>query len=185
MKLKFLIPCVVFLVAAFSAKAQNFALKTNVFYDATATVNLGAEIGLAPRWTLDISGNYNGWKVKDHLWKHAMVQPEARYWFCDRFQGHFLGFHALGGVYNTSLNILKKEPRDERYQGWGVGAGIAYGYAFALGRHFNLELELGGGYIYTQYDLYECEGCGRKVKEDVPYHYVGATKGAINLVYVF
>lgn len=42
-----------------SAFGQKAAIKTNILYDATATVNLGVEIGLAPRWTLDISGNYN------------------------------------------------------------------------------------------------------------------------------
>ena len=41
-------------------KAQNVALKSNILYDASGTVNLGAEVGLAPKWTLDVSGNYNG-----------------------------------------------------------------------------------------------------------------------------
>ena len=38
------------------AKAQDVAIKTNILYDAAATVNFGVEVGLAPRWTLDISG---------------------------------------------------------------------------------------------------------------------------------
>lgn len=76
-------------------KAQNMALKSNILYDASGTVNLGIEAGFAPRWTLDVSGNYNGW-VRSHgrTWKHWMLQPEARYWFCDRFAGHFVGIHA-------------------------------------------------------------------------------------------
>ena len=41
-------------------KAQDFALKSNFLYDATATINIGAEVGLSPRWTLDVSGNFNG-----------------------------------------------------------------------------------------------------------------------------
>lgn len=41
-------------------KAQDIALKSNILYDASGTINLGAEVGLAPRWTLDVSGNYNG-----------------------------------------------------------------------------------------------------------------------------
>lgn len=82
-----------------NVKAQNFALKTNILYDATATVNIGAEIGLAPKWTFDLSGNYNPWEMPNGmLWKHAMIQPEFRYWFCDRFSRHFLGFHGIGGI---------------------------------------------------------------------------------------
>ena len=46
-------------------KAQDIALKSNILYDASGTINLGAEVGLAPRWTLDVSGNYNGW-VRSH-----------------------------------------------------------------------------------------------------------------------
>lgn len=176
-----------------AADAQDVAVKTNLLYDATATVNAGVEIGLSPRWTLDLSGNYNGWTLKDRKWKHWLVQPEARYWFCDRFAGHFLGFHVLGGQYNvgnidtdlkmfnTDFSILK----DRRVQGWAVGGGIAYGYAFVLGHHWNLELEAGFGYVYTRYDVYECKDCGKRIETDRPHHYVGPTKAALNLVYVF
>ena len=60
---------------------QKFAVKSNLLYDATATINLGVEMGLSKKWTLDLSGNYNGWKFGDDMrWKHWMVQPEARYW---------------------------------------------------------------------------------------------------------
>lgn len=58
-------------------KGQNVALKTNVLYDATATVNAGVEFSIAPKWTMDISGNYNGWSFSDNRkWKHWLVQPE-------------------------------------------------------------------------------------------------------------
>ena len=44
-----------------SLQAQEVAVKTNLLYDATATINAGVEVAIAPRWTLDISGNFNGW----------------------------------------------------------------------------------------------------------------------------
>ena len=44
-----------------TAKGQDVAIKTNLLYDATRTVNAGIEVGLAPRWTIDLSGNYNAW----------------------------------------------------------------------------------------------------------------------------
>ena len=37
------------------AVAQKVALKTNLLYDATSTMNLGFEFGLSPKWTLDVS----------------------------------------------------------------------------------------------------------------------------------
>jgi hypothetical protein len=173
--------------------AQEWAIKTNVVYDATATINLGVEIGLAPKWTLDISGNLNAWsKDEQTRWKHWLVQPEARYWFCDRFSRHFIGAHAIGGAFNlgginnnlsflgTDFSVLK----EKRYQGYAYGGGIAYGFAFMLSEHINLELEAGFGYMYLDYDIYECGNCGRRIDEGT-HHYVGPTKAAINLVFLF
>lgn len=190
--------CLLLLVlgAAAGAKGQDIALKTNVLYDVMLNANAGIEIGLAPRWTLDLSGEYNAWPLDGRKWKHWMAQPEARYWFCDRFAGHFLGVHAIGGQYNVgNLGNFGRKFRymdfdfgkliDNRAQGWAAGAGIAYGYAWVLGKHWNLEAEIGAGFVYTRYDVFECKDCGRRVEEDRVGRYVGPTKAALNLVYVF
>ena len=182
------------LIPASSPKAQEIAVKTNAVYDATATINAGVEVAIAPRWTLDISGNFNGWnQAHQRRWKHWLAQPEARYWFCDPFAGHFIGMHLHGGQYNmggldNNISFLGTDfsgLSDYRYQGWFIGAGVAYGYSVILGRHWNLEFEIGIGYAYTRYDQFNCVGCGRKIKEDQNHHYFGPTKAAVNLIYVF
>lgn len=195
MKHKFSLGFITVLLMCWSlpAGAQDIAVKTNVLYDATATVNAGVEIGVAPKWTIDLSGNLNAWSKNDHTkWKHWMIQPEARYWFCDRFSRYFIGAHLIGGAFNfgninndisflgTDFSVLT----DKRYQGYAFGGGVAYGFAFVLSRHLNLELEAGFGYMCLDYETYECDGCGRKVGDGI-HHYVGPTKAAINLVYVF
>lgn len=194
MNMKKLIPLVLALGTLVSAKAQNVSVKTNLLHDATASVNAGVEIGLGPRWSTDLSGGYNAWTFEgERKWKHWLAQPEVRYWFCDWFAGHFVGVHALGGQYNIGNVSLPfkwlgrdfSELRTSRTQGWFAGAGVAYGYAWILGRHWNLEAEIGAGYVYTQYDDFECGVCGHKIRENVPYHYVGLTKAAVSLVYVF
>lgn len=175
------------------AKGQDVAIKTNLMSDAFLNINAGVEIGLAPRWTLDLSGQYNGWTLDERKWKHWLAQPEVRYWFCDRFARHFLGVHALGGQYNVAniennVSFLGTDfsgLSQYRYQGWAVGAGIAYGYAWILGKHWNIEAEIGFGYVYTRYDVFKCQTCGRRIVNDQPHHYVGPTKAAINLVYLF
>ena len=183
----------IFLCSTLQVGAQNLAVKTNLLYDATATVNVGVEKMIAPKWTLDISGNLNAWSRNDHTkWKHWMLQPEARYWFCDPFSRHFVGGHLIAGAYNfggieNKLSFIGSDLSalsESRFQGYAFGCGIAYGYAFMLSKHFNLELEAGFGYICSNYDQFECDGCGRKVAEGI-HHYVGPTKAAINLVYVF
>lgn len=175
------------------AKGQDIAAKTNILYDATASINLGVEVGLAPKWTLDLSGNLNAWSKNEQTkWKHWMIQPEGRYWFCDRFSRHFVGFHAICGQFNfggikNSLNFLGTDLSalsDGRYQGHAYGLGAAYGFAYILNRSWNLELELGIGYIHADYEHFACTGCGRKLDEG-KHHYFGPTKAAINLVYLF
>ena len=173
--------------------AQEWAVKTNAVYDATATANLGVEIGLAPKWTLDFSGNLNAWSKNDKTkWKHWLVQPEARYWFCDRFSRHFVGVHGIAAAFNfgsiknnlsflgTDFSVLSTM----RYQGYAFGGGVAYGYAFMLSKHINLELEAGFGYLYLDYEKFSCSDCGRRIG-DGKHHYVGPTKAALNLVFLF
>ena len=171
---------------SFQAKGQNAAVKSNLLYDAAANVNLGFEVGLAPRWSFDLSGDFNQWTIREQKWKHWFVQPELRYWFCEHFMKHFVGVHAIGGQFNVGnirlLDFLGLA--DHRYQGWGAGAGLAYGYAFALDRHWNIELEAGVGYVYLEADRFQCSDCGKKVGNG-HHHYVGPTKAAVNLVYVF
>ena len=195
MRSKYYILLLFGLLVQFGAKGQNdVAIKSNILYDLTATISAGIEVGLAPRWSIDVSGNFNAWTMKnDRRWKHYLVQPEVRYWLCDRFMGHFLALHLHGGQYNfggikNSINFLGTNLSNlttHRYQGWLAGAGVDYGYAFVLGRHWNLELEAGIGYAYTVFDEFECAGCGRKVNTDLNHHYFGPTKLAVNFVYLF
>lgn len=54
---------------------------------------------------------------------------------------------------------------------------------FGLGKRWNLEATIGLGYIYTQYDKYECATCG-KFKGNKDKHYFGPTKAGISLIYI-
>lgn len=85
------------LLFSITVSAQKIAVKTNLLYDATTTLNLGTEFRVAPRWTIDLSGNYNPFSFKnDKKMKHWLVQPEARYWLCEAFNGHFFALHGAG-----------------------------------------------------------------------------------------
>ena len=182
------------LIITQNAHAQKLAIKTNFLSDVTTTFNLGVEMALNAKWTLDISANYNPWEFADNKkWKHWLVQPEARYWLCEKFDGHFFGIHLHGGQYNvgnikTSLKFLGSDfsqLKRYRYEGWFTGAGVAYGYSWILGRHWNIEAEIGLGYAYTRYDQFICINCGRQRGSNLSHHYVGPTKAVINLIFTF
>ena len=58
--------------------AQKVAVKTNLLSDAFFSPNLGVEVGFAPRWTLDVSGQFNGWTLShDRRWKFAIGYATA------------------------------------------------------------------------------------------------------------
>jgi hypothetical protein len=183
-------------IALFSAKessAQEWALKSNLLYDATTTINLGFETALAEKWTFDLSGNWNPFQFEDNMkWKHWLIQPEFRYWTCRKFGGHFFAAHLLGGQYNFGnidglpnfLGSDLSQLADHRYEGWYAGAGVGYGYAWMLGKHWNLEAEIGVGAAYTNFEKYKCPKCCKLVGTD-DHIYYGLTKLAINLVYLF
>ena len=167
-------------------QAQRIAIKTNMLYDIHSTLNIGAEFRIAPQWTFDLSGNYNPFEWKnDRKMKHWLLQPEARFWFCEAFNGHFIALHALGGGFNVGNIDLKLFPsaRHYRYQGDMYGAGIGYGYQFVLNTRLNLGLEIGGGWIQARYDKYECAHCGSWIEKGKK-NYFGITKAAVSLIYI-
>lgn len=187
-------------VCLFMGKGYSFAesssvvgIKSNIIYDAILSPNIGIEIGVAPKVTLDLSGNFNLWRVGGHSWKHWQIQPEARYWLCQRFSGHFVGLETHVGQFNVGninfgLNFLGtdfRKLRDRRYQGWQGGLGVTYGYAWILSKHWNFEAELGLGYSYTKFDVYPCANCGTKIESDKSHNYFGVTKVQLGIVYIF
>lgn len=157
----------------------RFAIKTNLLYDALLNVNIGAEMRVAPHWSVDLSADYNNWRLSHgRQWKHWFVQPEVRYWTGGTpFSRHFVAADIITGQFNTTLNGARR-------QGWGAGAGVGYGYVWRPSSHWGIEAELAVGYIHFSYDKYPCAGCGRKIASR-HRNYVGPVKAAVNVVYYF
>ena len=172
--------------------AQQVALKTNILYDATATPNIGMEIGVNKKHTFQVFYGLHPWKFgsgdSKKFLKHWVVNPEWRNWFCHRFNGSFLGIHAFGGEYNASRVKMPfgwwKELRDNRFEGWFAGGGVSYGYQWVMSKHWNFEASVGVGVAYIEYDKYGCGDCGKKL-DDGHKIYVGPTKLALSLMYIF
>lgn len=173
-----------------TAHAQQVALKTNLLYDATTTPNIGAEMGIGKKSSVQLFYGLNPWKFGHgddiKYAKHWILNPEYRYWFCQRFNGSFVGIHAFGGEYDAAnVNLLFwDELKDHRFEGWYVGGGISYGYQWVLSRHWNFEAAVGVGAAYIDYDKFNCGECGKKV-DDGHKIYIGPTKLALSLLYMF
>lgn len=174
---RYLIIVVFFLFSAAGlANAQRIAVKTNALYWATTTPNVGLEFALGDRWTFELAGGYNPWTLnaEDNVKaKHFLVTPEFRYWFCESFNGHFIGINGnytqfnAGGIYIpeafykvSSNGIFLDVLQYSRSEGWAAGAGITYGYAWPISRRWNMEFTIGVGFWYSEYDSYESRPCG-------------------------
>lgn len=192
MKTKFFFVATLLLMFAICTRAQvqqsgrtylpKFALKTNALYWATTTPNLGIEFGLAPKMTMDISANYNPWKFsRDRQLKHWLIQPELRYWLCERFNGSFFGLHGFyADVDVSNLNVFGMG--HYRYDGKVYGGGISYGYQWIIGKRWSMEAVIGVGYARLDYDKYARGDHGEKLGHSTK-NYVGPTKAALSFIY--
>lgn len=158
--------------------AQQVGIKTNGLFWLTTTPNIGMELSFSSRTTIELQAAYNPWTFRDDKkMRFWLAQPEVRYWFCEKFEGHFLGIHLHGAQYFGGF-------KDERYDGYLAGGGITYGYDWILSAHWNIEALIGIGYARLWYDksprIY-CEKCKIPVRQN----YFGPTRLALSLIYLF
>ena len=177
----------IMLVGTQRVSAQRIALKTNALYWATTTPNIGAELKVAPRWTLGLTAGYNPFTFSENAkLKHVLIEPEARYWLCSTYAGHFVGVNALYSHYNAgNIDVpfgIFPELDDHRFQGDIGAVGVLYGYSWMLGRRWSLEAAIGIGVGVTHYKKYMCEVCGSQVDERTRWLFM-PTKLAVSVVY--
>ncbi len=167
--------------------AQKVAVKTNLLYGGTATPNLQLEFGLSKKSTLDVGGGLNWFDFSDNKkFKHLLVQPEYRYWFCESFNGHFLGVHAHGAQFNVGnwdIPVGRLDTfKDRRYEGHLFGGGLSWGYQWVVSPRWNIEVNLGGGYARIDYTKYCGKECGSPISSG-KHNYWGVTRAGLSIVY--
>lgn len=170
-----------------SAQAQaqelpRWNIKTNLLWDATATLNIGAELPTGGHMSIDLPLNYNAWTGdRDRKWKHVGLQPELRWWPRVTFAGHFFGVHLHGAHYNVGGWPTSDYMRTHRFEGWLGAAGVSYGYRWNFSRRWAMEATVGLGYAYLSHDIYECGHCGEKIGAETK-NYFGPTRAGLSLI---
>jgi len=166
-----------------------FAVRTNLLYWATLTPNFGIEFGLSNKMTLNLTGGYNPWNLEgseenNKKLVHLIVEPELRYWFCERFNGSSVGIHGIYADYNVGqYDIPLLFEKAYRYEGTAYGGGISYNYHWMVAKHFGVEFNIGAGFAFMKYTKYNCGKCEDEVGKFTK-SYLGPTKIGINLIYV-
>ena len=161
------------------------ALKNNLLYDLALAPNIEVELPLGKRWSLNVEYKCPWWSDSGCNFCYQLLSGgmEGRCWLGnrqkrDRLTGHFIGLYAEGGIYDFQL-------RGDGYQGKYYGAaGVTYGYARQLARHFSLEFSLGIGYLTTEYKKYTPYEGDIIWTNSGRYNFIGPTKAKISLVWL-
>ena len=147
--------------------------------------NIEVEIPIGKRWSLNTEYKCPWWLNGKHDFCYQLLSGgmEGRCWLGnrqkrDRLTGHFIGLYAEGGIYDFQL-------RGDGYQGKYYGAaGVTYGYARRLARHFSLEFSLGIGYLTTEYKKYTPYEGDIIWTNSGRYNFIGPTKAKVSLVWL-
>lgn len=102
------------------AAAQIFAVRANALAALTATLELGVEVSVADKWTVEASGYWNPLRTDHFSTRFHAVQLGGRYWFYESFVGHFVGAHLSYVGYDLGSST-------RRYDGRAFGIGVSYG----------------------------------------------------------
>lgn len=115
------------------ASAQQIGVKTNALMWTAFTPNVGCEVVVGQRSSLDLSifGHYDPYGLESRLFA---LQPEYRYWFSGRpMTREFVGVSAMVADYDIII-------KNHVYDGSAGSLGLIGGYAFSLSRSWRLEL---------------------------------------------
>lgn len=165
------------------------AIKTNLLYDLALLPDLALEFTLPGRWSVEVGGQWSWWNTPTNhknCWRIQVAGLEVRKWLGNKertpLTGHFVGLYGMGGTYDVRFNDKTGYLSD-----WSYSAGLSYGYSLPIGRRFNLEFGIAGGYVggaYKTYDVYNKEYDVFPKKADKRLRYVGPTKAEISLVWL-
>lgn len=162
-------------------KPFYLAIETNLLFDVLAIPNIGAEIGFYKGLT--VGGNYQNIWLRSKAWTHwyRFEGFEAGInWYINKenrpFKGHHIGIY--GQMVTWDFTIDDRGYLAER---WAYGGGISYGYVLPIGKRFNLDFEIGIGYLTGNMHEYIPQDGHRVWQSYEPFHWIGPTKLGVTL----
>ena len=134
------------------SRPPRLALTANLLSWATLAPNLGAELYLAPRWSLAADASFGLWTSshRTHAFRSWSAGGELRYWLHSprgTFRRTHIGLSVRGGEYDDTFF-------GPGTRGEALMAGITLGYRFHLPRRWQVDAGIGAGFIHTRYDRY-------------------------------
>lgn len=159
-----------------------FALKTNGLFALALVANLGFEVELWEKWSLDVPVYYSPYDITPtRKLRLLAIQPEVRRWMRKAGEGHYVGVHTHVAGFNVAINDNGRY-QDPNHALWGLG--IGYGYAMNLGqkKRWGLEFNLGVGFAEYDYDVYRNWQNGPKYHSGSDWYW-GLTRAGVTVSY--
>lgn len=139
--MKRLFVLLLFALAAHTASAQYSAVRVNALALAAGTLNVGVDVAVTQKWSVDVSGYWNPVSTESLRSEVLGIVAGVRRWRFEPHVGLFWGVH-------TALARYRVGNRRKRYNGWTAGVGSSVGYSWMLARRWNFSLEGGLGLYY-------------------------------------
>lgn len=135
--------------------ADNIVLSTNLLYDAMLTPNIGAGISVSDRVILLADWMYARWNNHDRrlYWRIYGGDVEVRYRIGARREGSPLGGHYIGAYGSMACYDFQagRSHTGVLSDFWNYAAGVSYTYSLPVSTHFNIDFNLGIGYLWGRY----------------------------------
>lgn len=157
-------------------------LKTNALWVATGTCNLGIEVQVDPKWSVNLPVVYSPYNMgRQRKWRILAFQPELRWWKTRAGQGHFVGVNLSMVGFNIAFRGTERY-QDPNRMAWGLGA--SYGYAMPMDKKHKwwVDFNLGVGFINYAYDKFRNGGDGRLLGHGSGTYW-GVTRASIGIAY--
>ncbi len=170
--------------------SQKVAVRLNALPATDGAFGAGVSYGIGNKSTVELAGSLRPWKRSEmYVNRYWLIQPEYKYWTCQKFNGFFWGGYLNGAQFNVGGKKLPfgifADLKKYRYEGWLIGGGISCGYHWMLNDHWNVETSLGVGYDFIRYKQYNCVRKCAGLRNKGQYHYIGPSKASVSLVYLF
>ncbi len=141
-------------------RAQEFSLSTNAAdYAQLGTLNVELAYGFARHWSVLVGAKYNPFTFESARGRfqsrQRLVRAGARWWPWHVYSGWWVGARAQWQEYSRGGFQSPVTTEGDR-----LGGGVSAGYAYMLGKHWNLDFGLGAWVGYDRYRSYSCPDCG-------------------------
>lgn len=165
---------------------SRVAIKTNLLYDAVLIPNLSVEVNCYRNFTVYADLMYAGLDLpsRHFYWDLYGVQLGARKYFGRiakkrTFSGHHVGIYAQALAYDLQVGYIGQQTPS-----LNMGGGLDYGYSFPISAGFNIDVDLGFGFLRGKYYEYIVEGDHNTWQGTIQRSWWGPTKASVSLVWL-